>query len=126
MDSTKCYHCGDQCDAERIVHNDKNFCCHGCKTVYEIFDSNNLSHYYELQDAAGASPKEVKSKYDFLDNSDIVERLIDFREDNVELVELYIPHIHCSSCIWILENLNKLLPAVLSSQVNFPKKTWHF
>src|SRR5690606_38312672 len=36
---------------------------------------------------------------------------------------LYIPHIHCSSCIWVLENLSRLLPAVNSSQVNFPKKT---
>src|SRR5690606_6793041 len=33
-----------------------------------------------------------------------------------------IPHIHCSSCIWILENLNKLNPGISSSQVNFGKK----
>ena len=123
MEATNCYHCGDRCDDLNIVADDKNFCCYGCKTVYEIFSSNDLSHYYDLQSAAGASPKEIKGKYDFLDNADIVERLIDFEDEKVRIVSLSIPHIHCSSCIWILENLNKLLPAVVSSQVNFPKKT---
>ncbi|MFY8009099.1 MAG: heavy metal translocating P-type ATPase, partial [Flavobacterium sp.] len=35
---------------------------------------------------------------------------------------LYIPHIHCSSCIWILENLQRLQPGIIASQVNFPNK----
>ncbi|HKJ06869.1 MAG TPA: heavy metal translocating P-type ATPase, partial [Flavobacteriaceae bacterium] len=34
----------------------------------------------------------------------------------------YIPTIHCSSCIWVLENLNKLNSGVVQSLVNFPKK----
>ena len=123
MEPTNCYHCGDQCDDNDIVFEEKYFCCYGCKTVYEIFSSNDLSHYYDLQAAAGATPKEIKGKYDFLDNADIVERLIDFEDENLRIVTLNIPHIHCSSCIWILENLNKLLPAVVSSQVNFPKKS---
>ena len=122
MDTTKCYHCGDQCEVDQINFDNKNFCCYGCKTVYEIFSSNNLSHYYDLQSAAGTSPKEIKGKYDFLDNADIVEKLIEFEDDNLQIVQLSIPHIHCSSCIWVLENLNKLLPAVISSQVDFPKK----
>ena len=122
MDSTNCYHCGDRCDAGGIVFDHKEFCCHGCKTVYEIFRDNDLSYYYDLQEAAGTSPKYADGKFDFLDNTEIVEKLIDFQDDEVEIVTLLIPHIHCSSCIWILENLNKLLPAVISSQVDFPKK----
>mgnify|MGYP000182739728 FL=1 len=38
-------------------------------------------------------------------------------------MSLYIPHIHCSSCIWVLENLHKLQENIIASQVNFPKKT---
>ena len=38
-------------------------------------------------------------------------------------MNLSIPHIHCSSCIWVLENLGKLNPNIVSAQVNFPKKT---
>ena len=123
MDKATCYHCGDDCGNNPINHNDKNFCCVGCKTVYEIFSSNDLSYYYDLQSAAGASPKEVEGKYDFLESQSIVEKLIEFNDNGTQIINLYIPHIHCSSCIWILENLNKLNKGINSSQVDFPKKT---
>src|SRR5690606_25092318 len=38
-------------------------------------------------------------------------------------VNWYIPSMHCSSCIWLLENLHKLNPAVVAAQVDFPEKT---
>ncbi len=122
MSSKKCYHCNDECT--NVLHfDDKNFCCNGCKTVYEIFSSNNLSYYYDLQSGAGSTPKIIEGKYDFLDTKKIVEKLTEFNDENLQIVNLYIPKIHCSSCIWVLENLNKLLPAITNSQVNFPKKT---
>ncbi|MFM2285949.1 MAG: hypothetical protein RLZZ543_1446, partial [Bacteroidota bacterium] len=37
-------------------------------------------------------------------------------------VTFFIPGIHCSSCIWLLENLQKLEKGVISSSVNFPKR----
>ncbi|MCM4170658.1 heavy metal translocating P-type ATPase [Arenibacter sp. TNZ] len=123
MDKATCYHCGDDCGSTPIVHNDKNFCCFGCKTVFEIFANNDLSYYYDLESAAGASPKIIEGKYDFLDSKNIAEKLIEFNDNGTQIINLYIPHIHCSSCIWILENLNKLNTGVNSSQVDFPKKT---
>ncbi|EAR02354.1 heavy metal translocating P-type ATPase [Maribacter sp. HTCC2170] len=123
MDKVNCYHCGDDCGNRPIEHDGRNFCCNGCKTVYDIFSSNDLSYYYDLQSFAGATPTAVEGKYDFLKENTIVERLLEFKEDKLNIVNLYIPHIHCSSCIWILENLNKLNAAISSSQVDFPKKT---
>ena len=123
MDKTSCYHCGDDCGKNPISHNEKNFCCVGCKTVYEIFANNDLSYYYDLQSAAGSTPKEIEGKYNFLESADIVEKLIEFNDNGIQIINLYIPHIHCSSCIWILENLNKLAPGITTSQVDFPKKT---
>ncbi|MBV1924392.1 MAG: heavy metal translocating P-type ATPase metal-binding domain-containing protein, partial [Flavobacteriaceae bacterium] len=42
-----CYHCGDKCDVETIQHDEKSFCCNGCKTVYQIFSENDLTCYYD-------------------------------------------------------------------------------
>jgi len=123
MNKNNCYHCGEDCSVTPIFFDEKIFCCNGCKTVYDIFSSNNLSYYYDLQAAAGASPKVVEGKYDFLDDAAIIERLIEFNDAHLQIVNLYIPHIHCSSCIWVLENLNKLIPSISNSQVDFPKKT---
>ncbi|MBW2962079.1 heavy metal translocating P-type ATPase [Mesonia aestuariivivens] len=118
-----CYHCGNDCVKSPILFDEKNFCCHGCQTVYEIFSTNNLSSYYDLQSSPGAIPQEIEGKYDYLDHPDIIKKLIEFNAGNIQVVNLYIPHMHCSSCIWILENLNQLQSAIKTSQVNFPKKT---
>ncbi|WP_430425110.1 heavy metal translocating P-type ATPase [Maribacter litoralis] len=123
MQADTCFHCGDPCDRQLITFEEKSFCCSGCKTVYEIFSTNDLSHYYDLQEAAGTTPNAIEGKYDFLDNEDIITKLLEFNDGNVQIINLYIPTIHCSSCIWILENLNKLNKHVTSSQVDFPKKT---
>ncbi|AZJ35181.1 heavy metal translocating P-type ATPase metal-binding domain-containing protein [Tenacibaculum singaporense] len=123
MESTTCFHCGNECDTKIITIEDKFFCCNGCKMVYEIFSENDLTCYYDFQNNPGAIPEEIQGKYDFLDNESIVDKLLEFNDGNVQVVNLYIPHIHCSSCIWVLENLHKLQEFVSSSQVNFPKKT---
>ncbi|MGB0890758.1 MAG: heavy metal translocating P-type ATPase [Flavobacteriaceae bacterium] len=123
MESTTCFHCGNECDTKIITIEEKSFCCNGCKTVFEIFSENDLTCYYDFQNNPGAIPEEIQGKYDFLDNRSIVDKLLEFNDGNIQVVNLYIPHIHCSSCIWVLENLHKLQQNVSSSQVNFPKKT---
>ncbi|MDF0716764.1 heavy metal translocating P-type ATPase metal-binding domain-containing protein [Muricauda sp. 334s03] len=123
MADSTCYHCGDECGKSSVRFDDKDFCCNGCKTVYEIFTSNGLSTFYEIEGKAGTTPNEIRQKYDFLDNQEIVQQLLEFNEDGVQVVSLSIPTIHCSSCIWVLENLNKLHSAITVSQVDFPKKT---
>jgi len=123
MERQTCFHCGDNCGQNVLEFDGKSFCCNGCKTVYEILSENDLTCYYDLQSSPGAIPKEIHGKYDFLAEESIVDKLIEFNDGKTQITTLYIPHIHCSSCIWILENLNKLNPQILSSQVNFGKKT---
>ncbi|WP_420570875.1 heavy metal translocating P-type ATPase [Kordia sp.] len=123
MSETTCFHCGDTCEEEIIQLEEKSFCCYGCKTVYELFAENDLSCYYDLETAPGAIPKEIEGKYDFLAQQNIIDKLLEFNDEATQIVTLYIPHIHCSSCIWILENLHKLNREITASQVNFGKKT---
>lgn len=123
MDQNTCYHCGDPCSNNPIFFDEKSFCCHGCKTVYSLFKDSDLEHYYTLQKAAGSTPKDITSQYDYLEHEEIKEKLLDYRDADMELVNLYIPQIHCSSCIWVLENLNKLDANVIQGTVDFPKKT---
>ena len=123
MVHANCFHCGlDIPKKEEIQFDSKVFCCNGCKTVYEIFSLNDLTCYYDFQNAPGATPQDIQGKYDFLENETIVAKLLDFQENNVAIISLNIPHIHCSSCIWILENLNRLESGISTSQVNFPEK----
>ncbi|WP_281297085.1 heavy metal translocating P-type ATPase [Flavobacterium limnophilum] len=123
MEGQNCFHCGlDIIKEEEIVFDEKKFCCNGCKTVYEIFSLNDMTCYYDFEKSPGATPLDIKGKYDFLDNEGIVAKLLEFQEDKTAIVSLNIPHIHCSSCIWILENLQRLQKGISTSQVNFPEK----
>lgn len=122
--SQSCFHCGLEIKkADLVVFDGKNFCCKGCQTVYEIFSTNDLGCYYDFENSPGATPLDIDGKYDFLDNEKILEKLLEFHEDSTAVVSLTIPHIHCSSCIWILENLHRLLSGVRTSMVNFNEKT---
>ncbi len=123
MDTQNCFHCGlDIAKKEEVIFDNKHFCCNGCKSVYEIFSLNDLNYYYEFEKSPGATPQETNGKYDFLDNENIISKLLEFQENETEIVSLYIPHIHCSSCIWILENLQRLQEGIFTSQINFPEK----
>lgn len=123
MSISQCFHCGqDVVQKDARFFDGKEFCCKGCETVYEIFSLNGLSSYYDIERAPGTRPLSDDKKYDFLENQKIVEGLLEFNENGTQIVSLSVPHIHCSSCIWILENLRKLQPEIVSSQVNFHEK----
>ncbi len=114
-----CFHCGDPI-SDRIVFEEKDFCCHGCVTVYDLLAKNGLDQYYDLNAAPGA--KASDKRFEYLENPEIIRKLLDFENDTVARVTFFIPAIHCSSCIWLLENLSRLLPGVTQSRVFFVKK----
>ncbi len=118
-----CFHCGENCNETIIIFENKPFCCEGCKTVYEILNQNNLCNYYDLGNSPGITPpKNLNKKYEYLESNLLTEELLDFKDENTSVVKFYLPQIHCSSCIWLLENLFKLNPNISSSRVNFLKK----
>lgn len=125
-EEVNCYHCGDICSNRDISTENKFFCCTGCKTVYEILNENDLCKYYELDGKPGVTQKnlaiEQRSRYAYLDDPQITSQLINFTDGEISIVNFTIPGIHCSSCIWLLENLAKLNPSVVSSEVNFMQK----
>lgn len=119
-----CYHCGEDCPDTHIHSVEKVFCCDGCKMVYEIINQNGLCDYYDMSSNPGQSQKMKvrEGKFAFLDNEEIASKLVHFREKEQAHVTFYLPQMHCSSCIWLLEHLPKLETAVISSTVNFLKR----
>ncbi|MFY0628545.1 MAG: heavy metal translocating P-type ATPase metal-binding domain-containing protein [Reichenbachiella sp.] len=118
-----CYHCGDDVQIDGISIDEKSFCCHGCKTVFELLDKNDLCDYYSLEDNPGNQLSHFFSeKYNYLDTEEIADLLLDFKSEKFHKVTFRIPTIHCSSCIWLLENLTRFDEGIINSQINFSKK----
>jgi Cu+-exporting ATPase len=120
----KCYHCGDNCESEPIHFKEKDFCCEGCKTVFDILDQNGMCSYYDLEKHPGLTIKQPKSKgaFAYLDDEAIKKQLTDYRSDALEKVTFRVPQVHCASCVWLLENLYKLAAGISVSKVNFMQK----
>lgn len=121
---SNCYHCGEECREEEILHKEHTFCCEGCRTVFDLLDQNGLCNYYDMEGSPGAQMlrTEVGDRFAFLDLEDIREQLVDFSDGGLTKVTFFIPNIHCSSCIWLLEHLDRLHSGVVASQVNFMRK----
>ncbi len=119
-----CYHCGEHCDEEVFYVEEKPFCCFGCKTVYEILNENNLCAYYDIAANPGKNRKETVSdvRFQILERPDIRLRFVTFEDDRQYHITFYLPHIHCSSCIWLLENLHTLNENIVHARVDFRRK----
>ena len=122
--TVQCYHCGEDCDSSPIVAYDKNFCCQGCKMVYEILNESGMCDYYTISKNPGLSQKiKVReNKFAFLDDEKIQQSLISFKDETTTHITFYLPQMHCSSCLWLLENLHRLNENIISSKVNFTRK----
>ena len=124
QEKIKCFHCGEDCGKHPVIFDDKPFCCYGCKTVFEILKDSDACEYYNIESHPGVKIKEAEigQKYAYLDHEEIRAGLLDFTDGGISKVRLFIPSIHCSSCIWLLENLNRFQKGILHSMVNFVKK----
>jgi Cu+-exporting ATPase len=115
-----CSHCGT-----RAFHaGEYSFCCTGCRTVFELLHENGLGEFYSLSETAGVriSRATGADQFKFLDEPAVRERMVDYADARVTRVTFHVPAIHCLACVWLLENLFRLNPAVGQSRVNFPRK----
>ncbi|HRN57644.1 MAG TPA: heavy metal translocating P-type ATPase metal-binding domain-containing protein, partial [Agriterribacter sp.] len=119
-----CSHCGEECISAGVVLDGKSFCCEGCKLVYGIIHQNGLCNYYDLNKTPGIAQriKVREDKFSFLDDDSIAARLISFKDEKQTHITFYLPQIHCSSCLYLLENLRRLNGGVVSSSVNFTRR----
>jgi len=125
MTKIECVHCGEDCGRNPIMFEGKPFCCNGCVNVYKLLNDNKLYKYYELENTPGVKIDEkieASGKFSFLDLEEVKTSLLEFSEGGISKITFYIPAIHCSSCIWLLENLYRLHKSILQSTVNFVKK----
>jgi len=89
-----------------------------------MLEANDLCNYYAIDETPGISKRDsIIRNFDFLEDPELIQKLIEFSDGNITNITFDIPQMHCSSCVWILENLYKFDPGVIHSEVNFLNKT---
>lgn len=102
LESTNCKQCN-----EALSSKQKDFCCWGCKTVYQIL---NQDSDFELINPS----QKLKENYQFLDDPHSNRNYIN---DSSEL-RVYVEGIQCTSCLWIIESLPEFSKDIYSSELD--------
>jgi P-type Cu+ transporter len=119
-----CFHCGELCSGEQFTQPGKTFCCQGCQFVHELLTESGMERFYDLDVRPGVRVRKTTSsaEWSFLDEPSVQLKLLDFTDGKTSRVTFHIPAIHCVACVWLLENLFRLLPGAGAAQVNFPRR----
>ena len=116
-----CKHCGLPCNEHRVVDEGHAFCCSGCAAVYSLLNNHNMCRYYG--DGKGLTPENTETgELDYLDDPSTADKFTVFSQDNTVQFKFVIPGMHCNSCIYLLERLDRLNSSVISSRVDFFNK----
>lgn len=134
-----CTHCELPAPPNVVAGHDRLtpwFCCAGCKTAHSIITSCGLEGYYGLLRAdgiaaapvppvAGASAGATDSAgvaglgtHSELDHPALLAIIGTTHADGSISADLALHAVHCASCVWLLERLDRIVPGVLSARVN--------
>jgi len=87
-------------------------------------NENDLCNYYNLDSTPGikAKGKFAGDRFAYLDDESIIQKLVQFSSPTQTNITFSLPQMHCSSCVFLLENLHRIEPAITSSRSNFQRK----
>lgn len=127
-----CAHCGLPVPSGLLEPNQPlQFCCAGCRTVYSAIREHGLERYYRLQQnspgtTAPANPS--GRAFQELDALEFLEAHAPRVAPGLRCAEFYLQGVHCSACVWLVEKLPRVAPAVIESRLDLArarvKLTW--
>lgn len=87
-----------------------------------------MCSYYQFDERAGNTVTNgiARKRFEYLQDIDVEHKLVDFKNGSTTSVTFFIPNIHCTSCVWLLENLGNIDSGILKGTVNFMKRTVTF
>jgi Cu2+-exporting ATPase len=127
-----CAHCGLPVPPARVqAREPQQFCCDGCSSVYAILHAAGLSDYYRYQSSSDAEPSAARPsrrKFEELDEPAFQAEHCQERGEGVARVEFFLEGVHCSACVWLIERLTRVAPAVIESRFDLTRSvlqvTW--
>jgi P-type Cu2+ transporter len=118
----RCSHCGLPVPAGLVeADSPLQFCCHGCRTVYQMIHDCGMDRFYRLRDASGASappPRVTDRRYREFDDPVFRGLYYQTLPDGTQSTELYLEGVHCSACVWLVEKLPNIALGVLEARLD--------
>jgi Cu2+-exporting ATPase/Cu+-exporting ATPase len=124
----RCLHCGESLNATKIIEsNGKLFCCHGCRSVYELLGTLGLDDYYGIRESQNilkttppADPA-TGEDYGYLDGESFTDLYV--KKENPNTMNFYVEGIECAACLWLIEKIPDFVPEIESVSLNMSDNT---
>ncbi|ANM32423.1 hypothetical protein ABI59_21705 [Acidobacteria bacterium Mor1] len=120
-----CDHCGLPVPAGLYdAEAEHQFCCAGCRAVYETIRGFGLDRYYSLRgdEEAGLQANPDGGSFATFDHDAFQQRHVEELPGNLRRIELQLEGMHCAACIWLIEHTPRVVDGINSIQVDFGRK----
>lgn len=124
-----CAHCGLPVPLALQSATGPHFCCHGCAAVYDTLHQAGLLNYYTYRDRLlEGQPTELQAvleptSFVFFDTPTFEAEAVELQSTGKKSVEVDLEGLHCAACVWLLERLPRLDPAVECARVDLAART---
>jgi Cu2+-exporting ATPase len=124
-----CRHCGTPVPGAPAT-DEPVFCCPGCRAVHHALTLAGLGDFYSLRDRLGDEDRPAPVDADALAAADAAYAHFDdpellARYATPEGIRLHLQGVHCAACIWVLDQLPRLVPGVVESRLDFARGVLH-
>lgn len=99
----------------------EQFCCAGCRAVYQTIHACGLSDYYRLLESAEvAAPtaEKVGGKFVVFDAESFQSLYVRDASGGLKQTELVLEGASCLACVWLVEKLPSVVPGVIEARLN--------
>ncbi|MGC4030486.1 MAG: heavy metal translocating P-type ATPase [Tepidisphaeraceae bacterium] len=120
-----CSHCTLPVPAGLVRDGDAaQFCCPGCRAVYEQIHACGLEDYYRLRDAGDLLPQAAALPSDAaaFDSPAYADLYVETAGHEAR-TEFVLEGVTCAACVWLVERLPKRVPGVIDAQLSLADNT---
>lgn len=116
-----CTHCGAEVPAGELVAGAKEqFCCHGCRSVWQVLHGCGLDGFYHLRETTGGvQSAEPPPEPGAASIATAAAATVEPIGHDLARVTWWIAGVHCAACVWLLERLPHVCPGVREARLHF-------
>lgn len=116
-----CTHCASPVPAGLVeTGTEHQFCCEGCRAVYQTITGCGLAEYYRLRalgDDVAAPVPAIGGNYASFDTEAFASLYVTTL-GSCRQIEFILEGVTCGACIWLIEKLPEVLPGVVDARLN--------
>lgn len=127
MNEVSCDHCSLPVPAGLIEPEaELQFCCAGCRAVWQAIHGSGLGNYYKLRASQGVDGERARITgrgYGEFDDPSFAELHIEELADGSLRTIFLLEGVHCAACVWLIEKFPSIHAGVLEARLDFGRRT---